>query len=99
MNNMDFINEITNSISAELQLKKDIVIRERFEFVGLSHLLDNLEAKRFKKVAVEIDGIYERWYADNGTEAGELVVTFVNELPKFTNDGGVISLKSEIKYF
>ena len=95
-----YMQEIMNEIIAELQAKKEAVIREKFAEKGFAHLLENLEAKRFKRVVIEKSGDCEKWYADNGTDEGVLIVTFKNIEPKFTNNfDEPRTIKTKIQYY
>lgn len=95
-----YMQEIMNEIIAELQAKKEAVIREKFAEKGFAHLLENLEAKRFKRVVIEKSSDCEKWYADNGTDEGVLIVTFKNIEPKFTNNfDEPRTIKTEIQYY
>lgn len=95
-----YMQEIMNKFIGELQAKKEAVIREKFAEKGFAHLLENLEAKRFKRVVIEQSGDCEKWYADNGTDEGVLIVTFKNIEPKFTNNfDEPRTIKTEIQYY
>lgn len=94
-----FEDYIISNLSEQLNLKKEEIIKDKFNEIGLSHLLENLNNSRFKRVIIEVDGEFERWYADNGTIEGLLVITFINELPSVNFDDNRIIMASEIKYF
>lgn len=95
-----YMQEIMNKFIGELQVKKEAVIREKFAEKGFAHLLENSEAKRFKRVVIEKWDDCEKWYADNGTDEGVLIVTFKNVEPKFTNNfDEPMMMKTEIQYY
>src|SRR3990167_4760294 len=84
-----YMQEIMNNVVRELQAKK-----------GFAHLLENIETRRFKKVVVEKYDDCEKWWADNGTDEGILIVTFLNPAPQFTNNiDREFKMTTEIKYY
>lgn len=92
--------EITNHILRELQTKKEQVVKDKFSEKGFAHLLENIDKRRFKKVAIEHFEDCEKWYADDGTDEGVLIVTFLIPEPRFTNNiNGEFKITTEIKYY
>ena len=95
-----YMQEIMNNVVRELQAKKEQVIKDKFAEKGFAHLLENIETRRFKKVVVEKYDNCEKWWADNGTNEGILIVTFLNPAPQFTNDiEREFKMTTEIKYY
>jgi hypothetical protein len=87
---------------AKLQNKKEAIINEFFINKGYGHLLENVESKRFKKVIVEKYPDREEWWADDGTDSGVLIITFLNPDVEMTaNQVGNFSTQvtTTFKYF
>lgn len=73
------ITNLHRRISKDLQEKKEAIIKQKFKEKGFAHLLENLDSsKRFKRVVIEISPDCERWYADDGTDEGVLILTIKN---------------------
>lgn len=95
-----YMDEIMNKVVRELQAKKEQVIKDKFAEKGFAHLLENIEKRRFKKVVVEHWEDCEKWFADDGTDEGLLIVTFLNSEPLFTkNPDREFKMTTEIKYY
>lgn len=94
---MDLINKMTK----EFKEKKDSIIKQKLEEKGLSHLLVDIKNQRFKRIAIEQCGNLEKWYADNGTNEGLLIVTFDTSFVTKAPDNfiGDFSIESLIKYY
>jgi len=92
--------DVTDRFKKELMAKKNDVIKSRFTEKGFGHLLIDIEGKRFKRVVVEQYPDCEKWYADNGTDEGILVITFLKPKEELvlSEDGTTIKLITEIKY-
>jgi len=97
---LTYMQEIMNNVVRELQAKKEQIIKDKFAEKGFAYLLENMEKRRFKKVIVEKWDDCEKWYADNGTDEGTLIVTFLNPTPQFTNNiEREFKMTMEIKYY
>ena len=96
----NIVASLVNNIAIELQRKKDQIIIAKFEEKGFSHLLATIENKRFKRILIERHPDCEKWFADNGTDEGVLIVTFLNpsqQLPDvFDKEFKIIT---EIEYY
>ena len=92
---------ILTDFSHQIQAKKDKIVRDRFAEKGFAHLLENIEKSRFKRVVVESEGGFERWFADDGTENGVLIVTFFSSdvliTPINLDDG--FKITTQIHYY
>jgi malate synthase len=92
--------QIMDKVIRDLESKKEQVIKDKFAEKGFAHLLENLAKSRFKKVAVEQWSDREEWYADNGTDEGVLIVTFLKPTPQITNNlNNGLQMTAEIKYY
>lgn len=95
-----YLEQITGILIAKIQANKEQIIKAKFAENGFAHLLENIENKRFKKVVCERSGIYEKWYADNGTDEGVLIVTFVDpDLQPINNLDREFRMEMGIKYY
>lgn len=95
-----YIEQIQNTIRMDIQAKKDKIIKDKFAEKGFAHLLENLETKRFKRVLVEQSNECEKWYADNGTDEGVLIVTFLTPIPTLKDSPeNEFTITAEIKYY
>jgi hypothetical protein len=72
--------ETTEDLAKQIQQRKEAILKQRFEAEGYLHLLEGLDKQRFKRVLLEVSGDEERWFADNGTDEGVLVVTIVTKI-------------------
>lgn len=98
-NSLDFHKLLIAKLADDLSKKKEEIIKQKFAEKGFSHLLDGLDKRRFKRIVVESNADCEKYYADNGTDDGVLIVTFFRQYNKFTKgDSGEFGIKAEIKY-
>ena len=95
---MTYIDEMMEKHLESLMKKKEQIIRDKFTEKGFSHLLENLETKRFKRILVENLDNCEKYYADDGSDNGVLIVTFLKE-NYITDINEQFMFKSEIKYY
>lgn len=99
-NRPTYIEKFTNFFFRELEAKKEQVIKDKFAEKGFAHLLEDVEKRRFKRVVVEQFDDCEKWWADDGTEQGVLIVTFLNSAPQFSNNiDRDFKITAEIKYY
>lgn len=97
---INYMQEKIKEISKQLQLKKEDIIKEKIKEKGFSHLLDDIDKKRFKKILVENYEDCEKWYADDGSNEGVLIVTFLKHTHEtFSNDNREFGIKTELKYY
>ena len=75
----DYLNELTSKLMQDVQAKKEEIIKERLEEIGV--VIDEEEEKkrRFKSMLCEIHGNEERWYYNDGNIEGIRVVTFFDK--------------------
>jgi len=95
---MTHFDEMMEKHLESLMKKKEQIIRDKFTEKGFSHLLENLETKRFKRILVENLDNCEKYYADDGSDNGVLIVTFLKE-NYITDINEQFMFKSEIKYY
>ena len=89
-------NELFEKIVLGIKEKKEAIIVDRLRNVNLLHLIKNIENQRFKRLICEKEGNEERWYADNGTDDGLLLVVFILKEENFDieyNFGKTITIK------
>ncbi len=91
---------VFNNLNKLILEKKNLIIKQKFAEKGYGHLLEIRENKRFKRIAVEISDGYEKWYADDGTDDGLLIVTFSELGVTYKeNDDYSIIYEQFIRYF
>jgi hypothetical protein len=93
---MTLQDEIIQKITAEINAKIEAELLLRLEKLNLSHCIPNKYC-RFPRITIEQQGGIKRYYADNGTEEGVLVMTveYIVNYPEFVNDR--FELNSNIK--
>lgn len=96
---INLTHELTQKIAEILLCKKEQIIKQKLEEKGFSHLLNNIEGRRFKKIMIERSEDSEKYYVDNGTDEGLLIVTFTDIDCKFSNDFLENKIISELKYY
>ena len=73
--------EMTRTLSTKIMEMKEAEVRKRLKALGMEYLFERAKERRFKRLHVEHDPFdfaqsVERWYVDDGTENGLLLVTF-----------------------
>ena len=97
---MLYIEEIIKRVTEEMICKKNEIIAQRLTEKGYDPSILNPEGTRFKKLAVEMDGDFERWYADDGTPSGDLIITFKIETSNMITSGvNGHSFETKLSYF
>ena len=89
--------EMIEKLAKEIDDKKQQVIKQRLEEMGMAHLLDNLEEQRFKRILVEKRHNEETYYADDGTLTGRRIVTFL--IPKWEVSIDEYLFNFQLKYY
>ena len=75
----DFINKSMNSIYKDILGKKEKIIKDRLSFLGIE-LNQEFELKaRFKNFQIEKQGNEERYYYNDGSAEGQLIVVFISK--------------------
>lgn len=106
-NELDFLSSKVAEMITELQEKKTNILKQKFvEKVGMSIKNESLKGLRFNKIMVEHgEGFYsgvlckhEKWYYNDGSKDGLLIVTFIGSpKPLMPNDGS-FSMGIELLY-
>lgn len=94
-----YMQQIMDNVIRELCLKKEQVIKDKFTEKGFANLLENLSKNRFERIRVERCCDREEWYADNGTDEGVLIVTFLNQTQLTNGIDNALQMTAEIKYY
>lgn len=95
---MDIIEEKIQQIVTELEAKKEAIFKEKLAERGLSHLLNDIEKKKFKPILIEKHPDWTHYYADNGTNEGLRIVSFKTMEPTFDWSGDKAIGSVEIVY-
>lgn len=95
----DLQSEIVRNLANQITEKKQTVIKQRLQSLGLSSILDGLQKRRFKRIQCEKHPDREEWWIDNGTTDGLLLVTFYEVKNGFEyDDEGFASFKYDLQY-
>ena len=92
---LSYMAETVNRMVNELNDKKEKILRDKIEEMGLTHLLETFN-HRFPRICIvhSVDNSTETYYADNGTIEGLRIITFTqvvgdgikqNETDKYFN--------------
>lgn len=99
LSSLSFIEETIRNVADKLQQKKMQIIKKKFTEKGFPHAFEDMEKRRFQRAMVEIDDNCEKWYADDGSYSGVLIVTFFKPDYQLTTDPNAeFKLVTEIKY-
>lgn len=76
--------ELTRTLSTKIMDMKEAEVRKRLKALGMEHLLEGVKERRFKRLHIEQEPFdfaqsVERWYVDDGTDDGLLLVTFTTK--------------------
>jgi hypothetical protein len=92
------VEKLTSEIYINILAKKEAVIKERLNQLGLISLIEDIKSQRFKRIMCEKHPDREDWYADDGSLKGVRIVTFKSFEPKYdVNDG--YKVKIDVVYF
>ncbi len=112
---MRIVNESTDSVSEKLskalnkmlvdvESQKMYIVKERLYKIGIELNLDEEKERRFKSLLLEthdvIGGNEERWYYNDGSILGILIVTFYNnsDITDFINVDSDKPFKFSLSY-
>lgn len=95
----NLMNDITSNLLKDIHDRKEAIIKMKFKEKGFGYLLMDIEKKRFKRIIIEKHPDCEKYYADNGTDEGLLIVTFKNMDSTLSNDLNSYKIESSIQYY
>jgi hypothetical protein len=93
-----FESEFISKLFTDLYIKKEQLIQERLEKLGLPKLIEADKKRRFKKMICEFHPTEEIWYYDNGTAEGERIITFKSFEPKYDFEKNT-TIGMELEYY
>lgn len=87
----NFLQDNLKRVQEEFKAKKNEVVKERLDILGIEMDLEKEGRRRFKSFMVESGPDEETIYYNDGTEEGLRIVTFIK--PKDSIDGNTWSFK------
>lgn len=91
--------QIIGDMIAELNKKKDSIIMQRLEKLGIEIDVEAEQRRRFKRFVVEYNDTEETYWYNDGSETGLRVVTFKKPQPNFDLKEANHTVKSEVSYY
>lgn len=96
------LNSLTDLMAThwqELAKKKEEILIQKLKEKGFDHLLEGIETRRFKRITCETSPTEETFFADDGTDEGCRIVTFLKPEINFPIRDRGNFIDTSIKYY
>ena len=91
--------QIIGDMIAELNKKKEAIIMQRLEKLGIEIDVEAEQHRRFKRFVVEYNDQEETYWYNDGSETGLRIVTFKKPQPNFDLKEPKHIVKTEVSYY
>ena len=96
----NIMQDITERLVNDIEQKRNQVITERLkEIVGIDLSIEEEQKRRFKRLAIEYNGIEETIYFNDGSEFGVRIVTFVRKNEPISFDPIKTTMRVDYSYY
>lgn len=69
-----FQEEFISKLAADINRKKDELVKQKLEEKGFGYLIEGIESRRFPKICCVRQGNWSYYFADNNTDEGAFIV-------------------------
>lgn len=96
----NLMQEATSKLINDIYEKRNRIISERLkEIVGIDLDIKAEANRRFKRIAIELNGNEETIYFNDGSEQGKRIVTFVKKDNQLTFETNRCQMSVEYSYY